>query len=207
MTWVYLLPDDSDPLVVTFDTTISETHEQLATVTRHPVEAGAEVADHIQTVPPGFACEVFVSNTPSADNGGIVESIDIAKRPSSPTRVDVLRFPEPTDRIKSIYETLSRLQSRKATMSVVTSIFTYEKMALVSTSLPRTEAGGASFNLSFEPINTVYTLTVTAPKPLEPRGAPAQNKGGQGAKPPGDKDAGKAKSLALKALTAMGITG
>jgi hypothetical protein len=200
---VYLLPDDLNPLSVVFDTTISETHEQAAEVTKHPVEKGADVTDHVRTMPGPFSCEVFVSNTPIEDSTGrgAVQSVQLQSGQS----VQAFTFTEDFDRIKETYDALTTLQSRAAVMSVITSIRTYDNMVLTLVSAPRTESGGSSFNLTFEPLNTVETLTVTAPQPLEPRGTLSKNKGAQSPKPPNSKDTAKGKSLALKALEAVGV--
>lgn len=233
--WVYLLPDDAarigTPKIVEFDATMSETHDSASEVTEHPVEEGSAITDHVRRQPFTFTCEVYITNTPSEELGrgstksytltlpqppvqvnlsnavGAVASAikDKVLGPPPPLTIQVLTFDEKMDRVKETYETLLLLQSKAVTMAVVTSVKQYEKMVLVNIGLPRTELGGASFNLSFKQIRVVQTETVAAPQPVEPRGAPGQKKGGQSTKKPGDKDKGKATSLAVKALKSVGV--
>lgn len=231
MTWVYLLPDDEDPNIVVFDATMSETHDSTAEITSHPIDDGSTISDHVIIHPFAFSCDVYVTNTPIEDLGrGVVETVELViPKPNpfpsnpfnaaeilankaldalfgGPLKVQTLLFGEPFDRIKEVHDTLKLLIGRGASMSVVTSTATYDKVVLTSVSLPRTEYGGASFSLTFGQITTVQSATVTAPKPAEPRGASAKNKGGQGTKPLSGKDAGKSTSLALKALEALGVS-
>src|SRR5688572_10408374 len=51
--------------VVQFDVTLSESHESVSVITDFPVESGADVSDHIRTLPKALAVEVFVTNTPT----------------------------------------------------------------------------------------------------------------------------------------------
>lgn len=67
---VYLLPDDSSSLIVSFDLTISEGHEATAEVTEHPVETGSNISDHIRTNPESLNLELYVTDTPITDLGG-----------------------------------------------------------------------------------------------------------------------------------------
>lgn len=66
----FLLPDDQSSLIVPFDLTMSEAHEATAEVTEHPVEQGANIADHVRQNPQTLSLEVYVTNTPSNDLGG-----------------------------------------------------------------------------------------------------------------------------------------
>jgi hypothetical protein len=229
----YLLPDDLSSIIVNFDLTLSEGHETTAQITEHPVEDGVVIADHIREDPDVLTLEVFVTNTPLNDLGGRgavftkALSLPVYEPPLRPLpgsliraikgeilsairpalNVSVLQFDEPFDRVREIYETLLQIKKGRVLSSAVTSIRTYESMALIGVSVPRTvETGGAaSITLSLKQIRTVTTATVAAPKPAEPRGAGAQNKGGQSTKKVGDKEGAKSKSMAVKALAAIGV--
>lgn len=61
---VFIVPDDGSNLGLTFDLTLSETHEDVSEVTEHPIETGCNIADHVRQTPLSLALEVFVSNTP-----------------------------------------------------------------------------------------------------------------------------------------------
>lgn len=222
---VYILPDTDGSLIVTFDLTISEGHEMTSEVTEHPVEVGSNISDHVRPNPQALTLELYVTNTPIEDIGrGSVGLIEMQlprytpplaptpgflfsqriEDPPVPLRVQVLQFDQPFDRVKEVHDTLLDLWTKGATMSVVTSVRTYDTMVLTSVKMPRNEPGGATFSLDLKQIRTVTTATVKAPAPAEKRGAPGVGKGSQGNKPMGAKDAAKASSLANNALEALG---
>ena len=123
--------------------------------------------------------------------------------PPPPIVVNLLQFPNQFDPVQATYNTLMDLWTRGQTMSVVTSVTTFNTMVLTNVSLPRTEPGGASFTLNFKQIRTVTTATVTAPKPAVKRGNPNQAKGGQSTSTPDANSGAKAsfaKQLATKLL-------
>jgi hypothetical protein len=225
----YLLPNDGSSQIVTFDLTISEGHEATAEVTTHPVEKGSNIADHVRPNPRNLNLELYVTNTPTTDIGrGSSERMELeiprwepplSATPGSVYRelrgliplgqprsvtIRALTFPDVFDRVKEVYTTLLDLWSRGVDMSIVSSLGTYETMVLTSVGVPRTEKGGATFNISSTQVKTVTTATVSAPAPSEKRGAPNQAKGGQSTKPVGGKDAAKTTSMAVKALQAVG---
>jgi hypothetical protein len=227
----YILPDSDQSLIVTFDQTTSEGHEFTCEVTEHEVETGSNIADHVKINPQGLTLELFVTNTPIEDLGrGAVTAIDLNLRPyqppfsltpggltnaavkfvgsllpssSLPSAVQVLAFDQPFDRVKEVHDQLNVLFLEKATMSVVTSLRTYDNMIMTSVSLPIDKKGGASFTLSFKQVRTVTTASVAAPKPLEKRGVPGAAKGSQATGPVGDQDKAKASSALSKGLAAL----
>ncbi len=233
MTTAYILPDTDQSLIVVFDQTQSEGHEATAEVTEHPVEQGSNIADHVRQNPIGLTLEMFVTNTPIEDIGrGSIVSKELTIPRYSPPRqftpgslfnilgaairdtiaggpqtfnAQVLEFPEPFDRVKEVHEQLLELWRAGASMSVVTSTRTYDEMVITSLSLPRTEPGGGTFTINFKQVRTVTTASVTAPAPAEKRGTPAVKKGSQATKPVNGQDSSKAKSLAFKALEALGL--
>lgn len=204
MSWVTILPDSGNPSIVSFDTTISETHDQTATVTEHPIEDGSLVSDHVIRDPFVFSCEVYISNTPSEDKGaGSIDTVEIPSRTNSPPlKIQALHFDEERDFVQETTEALQALVGQSC--AVLTSVKTYDRMVLVAASVPRAEYGGASFQLGFKQIRTVETRTVKAPQPVEPRGGSSQNKGGQSAKKTKGKDQEQA-SFTIKALQAVGL--
>jgi hypothetical protein len=215
MMGVYLLPDDLSYLSVGFDLTVSESHEATVTITDHPVERGANISDHGRPGLPSVSVEVYMTNTPINDlNGrGSIQSrrltfpdqgvLGIQTLP----RASVLTFPEPFDRVKDTHDILEDLRVRVALLSVITSTRTYDSMLITRVSMPRDEKGGANFQLDFQQIRTVTTASVTAPKPAEKRGNGLVKKGAQTGKTGDPKDAAKGKSLAVKALTSLGVLG
>lgn len=55
---------NGSPRYLTFDVLVSETHDFVSEVTSHPVEAGANVTDHVRVIPTALSFEVFRSNEP-----------------------------------------------------------------------------------------------------------------------------------------------
>jgi len=52
--------------MIQFDATMAETPSHSATVSKHPMEAGADIADHISPQNPTVELSAFVTNTPLA---------------------------------------------------------------------------------------------------------------------------------------------
>lgn len=240
----YILPKTGE--IIAFDVTISDTHESTVEITSHPVEAGADITDHVRPLPDNLALDVYVTNTPveiSPGQGpalspymgayqntllaipqwdppieptpgslfrlaakGLNAVKDLITGGKPPTKATLLFFPAVFDRIKEIHETLTRVMRAGTLCRVVTDTKNYDDMVITRVGLPRTERGGADIAIDLVSIRQVTTATVTAPKPLEPRGAPGQSKGAQGAKPTKSADAVKAASLAAKALEAVSDT-
>lgn len=130
------------------------------------------------------------------------------KGPPLPIVIQVLQFPNQTDPVQQTHTKLLDLWSRGQTMSVTTTDHSYDSMVLTNVSLPRKEPGGADFTLTFKHIQTVTTGTVTAPKPAQKRGVPAQPKGGQSTTDAGSgPKASAAKQLANRLLGLGGTNG
>jgi hypothetical protein len=58
--------------VVYFDACLSENHTATAEVTKHFVEGGSVISDHVRVNPKSLQLEVFVTNTPLASIGRLV---------------------------------------------------------------------------------------------------------------------------------------
>ncbi len=76
--------------VFQFDQTRSETHTLVSEVVEHPIEQGANIADHVRQHPRELTVEVYISNTPiwplggSYVEGGSVGPQPIPPRPPNP---------------------------------------------------------------------------------------------------------------------------
>lgn len=66
MAVLLIIPDSGPVSSVYFDATESETHTGGSLVTSFPVEAGANVSDHIRDLPKEFRCVAWVTETPIA---------------------------------------------------------------------------------------------------------------------------------------------
>jgi hypothetical protein len=159
------------PKELHFDVVTSETQEQNVTATEHPVEDGANVADHIRRELDRVSLEVFVSNTPIADvnnRGGKVATVPITiekyKAPLAPTpgavfnavgsaisglfagkeeyNAQVFRFPDDFDAVAETLATLEQIRDDASLVTVTTSARDYENMLLESVSLNKTARTG-----------------------------------------------------------------
>lgn len=59
------------PMIVTFDAIVKKSFDYRATVSKNPVEDGAQVSDHILHENPVFELEAFVTNSPLSDKARI----------------------------------------------------------------------------------------------------------------------------------------
>lgn len=74
MSCVLTWEDDSGAAVaVVFDVDNQETHEFQTVITKHPVEAGADVTDHARDELDHFTLEAFVTDSPLFSNDGVYE--------------------------------------------------------------------------------------------------------------------------------------
>ena len=102
--------EDGVPILIA-DATVSESHRQQASVTMHPREVGTDIADHIQPKLPEISANLIFSATP-------------------------LNQPGTEGRIASVYDTLTRLQTERRLVTLVTTLRVYEGVALTDLSAP-----------------------------------------------------------------------
>lgn len=84
MASLYWQDDGGQTIFVSFDATISETIEDLATITDHPVEDGVVISDHARDEPPTVLIEGIITNVPMPGMDGvemqtIERSIDVGQ--------------------------------------------------------------------------------------------------------------------------------
>lgn len=97
----------------------------------------------------------------------------------------MLVFQDWFDAIREAWETLTKLQTDRTLVRIVTTVREYDHMVLQSLHYPRAAADDscATFNMHFRQLRIVESGTVVAPPvPAEPRGANEKDKGGQGKK-------------------------
>jgi len=124
--------------------------------------------------------------------------------------VTILAFPDVFDAIRETHEVLVELLGNGVLVSIVTPLKVYEDMIITRVSAPRNAGdSGVSFGIDVKHIRIVESGSVTAaPVPADdvPGGKPLQDKGGQGAKPPGaGEDAEKPGSIAYQILSGQGL--
>lgn len=133
------------------DLALTEGHTFPGEVTKYPVEAGADMSDHIRDLPEVITLECIVSDSPSGE---------IA---SDPTRqlgeVPASGLLDPNAPLPSAdaLEHLREAKRRRRPVSVETSLGVFESMAIVDLEVPK-DAGkthGLFFTVRLERINVV----------------------------------------------------
>lgn len=138
---------------ITVDAAVSERHKSGSKVTRHPIEAGAAITDHVQPMPDELTLEGVVSDTPT----------------------DFLAFLGGGDRSSTAYKGLLDIIAKRTPIKIVTTLRTYENMVLEGLEVPRDAKKGniVHFTVSATQIRIVESqLVKAAPVPAELRGNP-----------------------------------
>jgi hypothetical protein len=143
------------------DCSISETHTFDADVTDYPVESGSNISDNIRPLPVQVDIEGLVSNTP----------------------IGLIRDSRSTDVVHSddAYERLQRIRELRQPVTIMTSLRTFDNMALQSLVIPKGDhMDGLRFQAKFKQIISVENKrTIRVSIPI------GSNKGGKAVTKPG----------------------
>ena len=150
---------DSGIASIVFDVMENETHKSTAKVTDHPVEVGANIADHIVLQPDTLELQARVSNTP-------IVSQDEA----------ILLTPA---RAEAAYRDLLTMKNAADTCQVLTTLRAYANMAITAVSVIRNANNGdcLAVTVSLQEIRTATSLTLALPTPNVARGVTALDMG------------------------------
>ena len=125
------------------DCSISENHTFDSDVTDYPVESGSNISDNIRPLPLVVEIEGVVSNTPI----GLIA--DNRRGRTNPDQ-------SPAD---DAYDLFQRIRDRRKPVTIMTSLRTYNDMALKGLSIPRGENMDAMrFRATFQQIQTVENV-------------------------------------------------
>jgi hypothetical protein len=173
---------------VILDASIDEQHSAQATITDHPVETGPSVTDHIRPLPRKLVLRGMTTNTPIFDKQQIPQQLSGIPGGLGGTTVadfsgnyskeftdelgrkyKALGFDdEKLDRVKAVYGALVEAALGGGIFTVVTSLATYENMAIEDFSTPRNviNSNSIEYQISFKELRIVTTELVdaTAPK-------------------------------------------
>lgn len=166
--------------LLAFDAVMSEEHDEESELTDHVVETREAISDHKRPKPQTYRMAATITNTPldappPSGFGSVTPSASVRKNVGS-AKANVVVFSEDFDRVGDVLDTLNRLRREAIDLSVETSTRTYENMQLIQ--VRRSREGGteatdaASVDLVFREVFRGETITVDAPVPREPRGAP-----------------------------------
>ncbi len=217
----FLYWGDEDISSLSFDAVTSESHNKSNTITEHPIEAGADITDHVRPNLDRVILECFISNTPVYSNVGLQNQIPLYV-PDPPTPItlngainvigdalsslinpknqivaNVFTFDNAPDFVAQALQVLETLRTQGTLVNVVCPSYVYNNMLIEEFECNRDPGTGtgASFNITLREIRTVASSIVSAPRPTIPRANIEQNKGKQA----GDETPEQKKS-ALKAL-------
>lgn len=172
--------------VVTLDASISELHAVSAQITMHPVERGANIADHVRKEPDVLQIEGIISNHPVQIGGAFTSPVD-----------------EPA---QSAYEHLLSIISSGQLITIVTTLREYKDMAIQKLEVPRNAELGnvVRFTCTARQVRLVDSQVVDPPTPLQDRGEKTKNRGKQAKKPPEKKKEEKT-DLIVSGLKLLGV--
>lgn len=168
---------------VIVDACLSEQHTLASDVTQFPRERGKDVGDHVRPKRAVVQLECIVSNAP----------IDVTQRERVSDASGVTFNSTAVDDTsgvagyaQSAYQELKRLRLSKTTLTVVTSLETYEDMVIENLSIPVSSRTGDAlvFTVNLVELETVDLKTTTLT--VETRAKPKLKAGPQTPKPTGE---------------------
>lgn len=146
---------------IKLDAALTEVHRSSVEVTQHPVEDGADIADHAMRMPDELRIEGVITDTLMVMGG----------------------FISPSGRHKDEYESLRKLEGQL--VDVITSLREYKSMAITSIEVPRDAQWSNAMRCTIElrHVRVVKSQTVPSVAAKKAAAAPARDIGKQPAKP------------------------
>jgi len=146
-----------------FDASISENYSKQAVLTDHPVEEGADISDHVRSLPEEVEINGWVSNNP------IIAAASI--REGSP----------PRSIAEDAYGELRRIMDERVPVRLVTALREFDNMILTSISVVRNKDTGRIIDATIKLRELIIATTETtdAPEPEQSNRKKKQNKGKQ----------------------------
>lgn len=161
-------------------------------VTNHPVELPKSHAGTTLVSP----SPIEIEGEPSlgaiglvpgaAQAAAVLGAIKIDVRSKRVFSASVLHFTEPFDRVTAVHAALVSIFERRALVTVVTGLATYQNVALTGLHIERTgEAGKGRLNFaaSGRVLRVVSSQTAKLPDPVDARAKPRKSRGKQSTQP------------------------
>lgn len=177
MSTVITWTDDAGAVVsMVFDVDNQETHEFSTQITEHPVEQGADVADHVRDELESFRLEGYVSDSPTVSNGDISQSaalktieLQIPEMPTlislsgaisagvsavgsaifgapKPPKAQIVTFDNTRSRKKQTLELLNKTRTQHKLIRILTKMKDYENMLIQQITATRAPQDGTGAN-------------------------------------------------------------
>ncbi len=215
--------DDAGATVaLIFDCDMQESHSTSNIVTEHPVEEGADIADHVRPQLKRYTVEGYVTDSPTISQPDVVnrasfEQIELqlptkglqpnlgslvsagldAIGGGSAPKVTMLRFDSFESRKRAALELLEDAADNARLIRVITPMREYENMVIEGLDTTRSpdDGTGATFTVSLKEIKQVSSDIVVAPEPSELLGAIKKAAGSKHASDDKEKIAEQKKSI------------
>lgn len=164
--------------VIELDATLSESHTSRVDATKHPVERGAKITDHLRNEPDSITITGFVSNTPIS-RAAQTRAVNVVGTDVQTTAQQSSAFATP-GYAEEAFAKLRDIQTKGVLVTVTTELRTYESMALVSLEVPRDKSVGDAlvFTATFEQVQVVANKVTLLRPTADPR-ATAKRKAGR----------------------------
>lgn len=190
-----------------WDVTLRETFTADADVPTRPVEAGADIADHVVPGPERFSCTVVVSDTPIVQPStqmygvvGTIEQQEIAlgavprmrrgargeggtaaeyDRASASARVSTLQWSESFSRVERVLDLLQTIRREALPCTAITTVREVGDLYITRISAPRVLTKSIEISIDFTQVRVAESRTVDVPEPDEPRARPQVDAGRQ----------------------------
>ncbi len=137
---------------IAIDASVREVHDLEGTLTEHPVEKGADVADHYRVLPVPVVIEGVISNTPIVAGYPFATAVNAGRSVASG---DGLRGDNAWGEVKKLFE-------NKEVIDITTSLESYTDMVLISFSVERDALDRLKFIAVAKKIRFVSTQFVDA---------------------------------------------
>ena len=157
------------PAVIEFDASVSESHNDEAEVTEHPIEDGSNVSDHFRKMPVYLTLEGMITNTPVVFLASFTPNSPIIVGDTKPT----------LDRVETAYAKLREFQTAGVLVDVITSLRSYWNMALLSINVVRDASTGNALRVSMtlREVKIANSLSIDQPIPVEVANNATKNEG------------------------------
>lgn len=168
--------------VIELDAAISTQHTRTVTATKHPVEKGAKITDHLRPEPEQLVIEGLVSNTPLGRTAQ-TRAVDFVGNQFATTASTPSAFGTP-GYAEEAFKKLDDIAGKGVLVTIATQYMTYTDMALTSFVAPRDGSTGDAlrFTATFEKIVIVSNKLTTIRPSADPRSSSKSKAGRQAVK-------------------------
>ena len=168
---------------VVLDAAVAEVHSARASATRHPVESGSEITDHVQVAPLTVKIDGVISNYPAE----VLASITYSGR----------------DRAAEAYDSLLYKLLDGQICTIVTTLTTYDDMVLEVLDVQRDAKKGNALHFSAQAVQ-IRTVELTGEIVTPTAGGRATGSSGTKPAKPAATPAAAANASILSKLTGFG---